>query len=247
MKMRALGLVTFVALAASLCALPRHFSQDLEKRAAASDAEFSGNGADEPVRGSVRVVKVSPHFLRHSPGLLAPKRGPFPAFLALGRPGPSVHARTRSAASLPHLSASRTDSDTRKRQGLEMWQRVMHRSEQSKEFLSLPFHSREAGQQSCAALNFSQRITEEGCEPITVHNKLCFGQCSSMFVPPNGGSMMHRGGVSCSRCGPSRARAVRVPVRCGSQVREKRVILVEECKCETGREEEKSDNRAMHL
>ncbi|GAA6073734.1 DAN domain family member 5 [Tachysurus ichikawai] len=67
-----------------------------------------------------------------------------------------------------------------------------------------------------------------------------------MFVP-NGGSNLHRGGPSCSRCGPSRARTVHVPMRCGSQVREKRVMLVEECKCETGREEEKSDNLAMHL
>ncbi|XP_053471569.1 DAN domain family member 5 [Ictalurus furcatus] len=248
--MRALGLATFLALAACLCALPRHVSQDLPKRAEFSDLEFSGNGAgNEPVRGSVRVVKVSPHFLRHSPGLLgkpALKRGPFPAFLELGRPGPSVHAHA-PAASLPHLSASYTGADARKRQGLEMWQRVMQKSEPSKEVLSLPFNSRDAGTQSCAALPFTQRITEEGCEPITVQNKLCFGQCNSMFVPPNGGSGMHRGGPPCSRCGPSRARTVHVPMHCGSQVREKRVMLVEECKCETGREEEKSDNMPMHL
>ncbi|KAK3510559.1 hypothetical protein QTP70_010089 [Hemibagrus guttatus] len=241
--MRALGLITSVALVASLCALPRHpVIQDLPKRTAGSDLEFSGNGADEPARGSVRVVKVSPHFLRHSPGLLgkpALKRTPFPAFLTLGRPGPS--------ASLPHRSSSYTGADARKRQGLETWQRVMQKSEPSKEILSLPFNSKDAEKQSCAALPFTQRITEEGCESITVLNKLCFGQCSSMYVPPNGGSSMHRGGPSCSRCGPSRARTVHVPMRCGSQVREKRVMLVEECKCETGREEEKSDNLAMHL
>lgn len=157
--MRALGLATFLALAACLCALPRHVSQDLPKRAAFSDLEFSGNGAgNEPVRGSVRVVKVSPHFLRHPPGLLgkpALKRGPFPAFLELGRPGPSAHAHA-PAASLPHLSASYTGADARKRQGLEMWQRVMQKSEPSKEVLSRPFNSRDAGTQSCAALPFTQ-------------------------------------------------------------------------------------------
>lgn len=156
--MRALGLATFVVLASSLCALPRHVSHDLPKRAADSDLEFSGTGGDEPVRGSVRVVKVSPHFLRHTSGLLgkpALKRGPFPAFLALGRPGLSAHARA-PAASLPHLSASYTSADARKRQGLEMWQRVMQKSEQSKEVLSLPFHSKDAGTQSCAALPFTQ-------------------------------------------------------------------------------------------
>ncbi|KAI5089884.1 DAN domain family, member 5 precursor [Silurus meridionalis] len=230
--MRAFGLINFAALIASLCALPRHVP----------DHEFSGDGAEEPIRGSVRVVKLSPHFLRHSPGALM-KRGPFPAFLAMGRPGPSAHARAPPAP-LPHLSASYTGAHAKRRQGLEMWQRVMQKSEATKEVLSLPFNSKDAGTQSCAALPF----TQEGCEPITVHNKLCFGQCSSMFVPPNGESGEHRGGPSCSRCGPSRARTVHVPMRCGSQVREKRVMLVEECKCETGREEEqKSDNMAMHL
>lgn len=156
--MSALSLITFAALAVSLCALPRHVIQELPKRAAVSELEFSGNGADEPVRGSVRVVKVSPHFLRHSLGLFgkpAPKRSPFPAFLTLGRPGPSVQART-PAASLPHLGASYTGADTRKRQGLEMWQRVMQKGEPSKEVLSLPFNPKDAGTQSCAALPFTQ-------------------------------------------------------------------------------------------
>ncbi|KAF5894826.1 DAN domain family member 5-like, partial [Clarias magur] len=121
--MRALGLAIFMALAASLCALPRRLSHDLPKRAPHPDAEFSGNGADEPVRGSVRVVKVSPHFLRHS----AVKRSPYPAFLALGRAGPSAHARAPTAP-LSHLSA-----EGRKKQGLDMWQRVMQKSEPSKE------------------------------------------------------------------------------------------------------------------
>ncbi|TSK18009.1 Cerberus [Bagarius yarrelli] len=246
--MRALGLITLTALAASLCALPRHPLQDHPKRAAVSDFEFSGNEENEPFQGSVRVVKVGPHFLRHSLGLMgkpALKRAPLPAFLALGRPGPSVHARA-PAATLQHVSATYTGADIRKRQGLEMWQRVMQKSEPSKEILSLPFNPKDAATQSCTALPFTQRITEEGCEPITVHNKLCFGQCSSMFVPPNGKSSMHLG-PSCSRCGPSRTRIVHVPMHCGSQVREKRVILVEECKCETGKEEEKTANRAMHL
>lgn len=155
--MRAFGLATLATLVASLCALPRHVIQEFGKRAADSDLEFSGNGADEPVRGSVRVVKVSPNFLRHSPRLHALKRGSFPAFLAMGRPGPSVHVPVRApAASLPHLRASYTGAEARKRQGLEMWQRVMQKSEQSKEVLSLPFHPKDAGTQTCASLPFTQ-------------------------------------------------------------------------------------------
>lgn len=92
-----------------------------------------------------------------------------------------------------------------------------------------------------------QRITEEGCEPLTIHNKMCFGQCGSMFVPPNGGSVVHLGQTFCSRCGPSKARTVVVRMRCGSQVRERSVMLVEECKCETGREESRAEDRTSHL
>lgn len=85
---------------------------------------------------------------------------------------------------------------------------------------------------------------------MTVHNKLCFGQCSSMFVPPEGelarpgagtGALRHR--APCSRCAPSKAQTMTVPLRCGATVQEKRVMVVEECKCETGREEKSAEGR----
>ncbi|XP_062866944.1 DAN domain family member 5 [Trichomycterus rosablanca] len=237
-----------MALTVSLCAIPRHAVGHFP-RSALSDFEASGIGADEPVRGSVRVVKVNPHFWRHASGMFgkpAPKRSLFPSFLALGRAGPSALAH-RPTAALPHLRPSYTDNENKKRLGMDMWQRVMQKSDQAKEALSLPFNSKDVGTQSCAALPFTQRITEEGCEPLTIQNKLCFGQCSSMFVPPNGGSVIHQSRTSCSRCGPSKAHTVLVRLRCGSQVRERSVMLVEECKCETGREEKQAENMASHL
>lgn len=88
---------------------------------------------------------------------------------------------------------------------------------------------------------------------MTVHNKLCFGQCSSLFVPSGWDSARLTGAgrhrrAPCSRCAPSKAHTVTVPLRCGMEVREKRVMVVEECKCETGREEGNIEAVAsMHL
>lgn len=84
------------------------------------------------------------------------------------------------------------------------------------------------------SLWFQQRVTAAGCSSVTVHNQLCFGQCTSLFVPSEA-LLQHRG--PCSRCAPSKAHTVVVPLRCGARVQEKRVMVVEECKCETGREE----------
>ncbi|XP_042618589.1 DAN domain family member 5 [Cyprinus carpio] len=229
-------LLSVVALVGAF--FPRSaFQRDFHRRVA-KDFESSGNGPDEPLRGSVRVVKLSPHFLRRSAGSHvssknSPSRGAFPAFLALGRPGPSVLAHDKPAALLPQVSASSTSADARRKQGLEMWQKVMHKSERSKD--------------SCAAVPFTQRITEDGCETVTVHNNLCYGQCSSMFVPSSGESRGQQG-AQCARCGPSKSRSVLVPLRCGTEVRERRVVIVEECKCETRSEEVKVHNTEMfHL
>ncbi|KAK7161264.1 hypothetical protein R3I94_004062 [Phoxinus phoxinus] len=231
-------------------AFPRSAFQRDFRRHVAKDVESSGNGPDEPVRGSVRVVKLSPHhFMRratssHVPSQNSPSRGAFPAFLSLGRAGPSALTRTKPAALLPPVSASGTGADARRKQGLEMWQKVMHKSERSKEAVALRINPKDMTKQSCAAVPFTQRITEDGCETVTVHNHLCFGQCSSMFVPSSGDARAP--GASCTRCGPSKSRSVRVPLRCGTEVRERRVMVVEECKCETSSEEVKVQNTEMY-
>ncbi|MEQ2211792.1 hypothetical protein XENOCAPTIV_016335 [Xenoophorus captivus] len=92
-------------------------------------------------------------------------------------------------------------------------------------------------------LSSSQHVTADGCQTVIVHNKLCFGQCSSLFVPSEGefadlspGTGAFHRQAPCSRCAPFKAQTVTVPLRCGAQVLEKRVMVVEECKCETGRE-----------
>ncbi|XP_068448260.1 DAN domain family member 5 isoform X2 [Clinocottus analis] len=134
--------------------------------------------------------------------------------------------------------------DLKKRQGLQMWQRALNKGD--KMSASLPINLKDT-KQACTAVPFTQRVTADACDAVTVHNKLCFGQCSSLFVPSEGefaGSGAPRHRAPCSRCAPSRAHTVAVPLRCGAKVQVKRVMLVEECKCETSREEKSAEAAA---
>ncbi|KAL2086122.1 hypothetical protein ACEWY4_017181 [Coilia grayii] len=238
-------------LCASVHTFPRNAFQSVKNRERPFEA--SGAGADEPVRGSVKVVSVGPHFLRHA-GMFAsgasarratPLRSPFPDFLALGHSGPSRSSKL-SVPPVAHLRDNHHGLDGKRRQGMGMWQRAMGKHEQ-KETVALPINPKEMSKQSCTAIPFTQHVTAVGCETVTVHNKLCFGQCSSLFVPA-GGEDSGRQGTQCSRCAPSKAHVVTVPLRCGREVRQRSVMVVEECKCETGGEESKAGSVARtHL
>ncbi|XP_045903278.1 DAN domain family member 5 [Micropterus dolomieu] len=217
--------------------------------------ESSGSGPDDPVRGIVKVVHLDPHFLPQSGFFrkgLSPRRPSsissrlsFPAFLSHGRPGPAPVPKT-PVSPLHHLHPkSSTEMELKKRQGLQMWHRAINKGE--KRTMSLPVNLKDT-KQTCTAVAFTQHVTADGCDTVTVHNKLCFGQCSSLFVPSEGefarsgtgtGALHHR--APCSRCAPSKAHSVAVPLHCGAVVREKRVMVVEECKCETSREEKSAE------
>ncbi|TKS68012.1 Cerberus Precursor [Collichthys lucidus] len=218
--------------------------------------ESSGSGPDEHPQGIVKVVQLDPRALAQSGFFrrgLTPRGAPslssrlsFPSFLSHGRPGPALAPKT-PVNPLHHLHPkSPAEMELKKRQGLQMWQRATNKGE--KTTMPLPVNLKDA-KQTCTAVPFTQRVTADGCETITVHNKLCFGQCSSLFVPSEGDvaetAALHRHRAPCSRCAPSKAHTVTVPLRCGAQVREKRVMVVEECKCETGREEKSAE--AAHL
>ncbi|KAI4832202.1 hypothetical protein KUCAC02_015177 [Chaenocephalus aceratus] len=205
--------------------------------------ESSGSGPSEPVRGIVRVVQLDPRTLAQSGFLragLTSRRVPslnsrlsFAAFLSHGRPGLAPASKTSMSPLHLLQPKGHTQMDLKKRQGLQMWQRAVNKGDK----ITLP------------------RVTADGCDTVTVHNRLCFGQCSSLFVPSVGefsglgtatGALHHR--APCSRCSPSKVHNVAVPLRCGAQVRLKQVMVVEECKCETGREEKSAEASALaHL
>ncbi|XP_073507057.1 DAN domain family member 5-like [Phyllobates terribilis] len=82
---------------------------------------------------------------------------------------------------------------------------------------------------SCNALPFIQNVFRKSCAPLKFHNKFCFGQCNSFYVPglPSGLSQ------PCTSCAPSRSRRISVPLRCrGGRLSWEEVVLVEECDCD---------------
>ncbi|CAL8274459.1 unnamed protein product [Gadus morhua 'NCC'] len=121
------------------------------------------------------------------------KRGPpeaLPGLPVPGTSGPSRGAGWCSAAP-PREKESPRGLEARKRQGLQMWQQAVSKEQHSGK-VSLALSLKEARQQTCRAIPFPQRVMVEGCEAVTVHNKLCFGQCSSLFVPT--GALEEAGG-----------------------------------------------------
>ncbi|XP_024145989.1 DAN domain family member 5 [Oryzias melastigma] len=216
--------------------------------------ESSGSGPNEPVQGVIKVVRLDPgsmspsEFFRrglpHRRALSPRSRLPFPDFLSRGRPGlaPAPRAPVSPLHNLSPQSTSEMELKMKKKQGLHMWQKVLDKGDKT----TLPVNLKDP-KQSCAAVSFVQHVTADGCQTVRVHNKLCFGQCSSLFVPPQSEVMGPGPGTApCSRCAPVEARTVTVPLRCGAEVREKRVMVVEECKCETSREQRGAE-AATHL
>ncbi|MBN3318140.1 CER1 protein, partial [Atractosteus spatula] len=221
------GFADFLLCASLIAAaggFPPNALESLLAREGEPESSGNGPGLDGAVRGTVRVVKVSPQLLRQSEFFRrgSHARGALPPFLALGRPGPAVPPGA--------------EADDRKKQGLLMWRAAIEKGDSAKETLALPVNLKEPTKQSCAAVPFTQRVTAAGCETVTVRNQLCFGQCTSLYVPP-GGEAAGTGPLSaaCSRCGPAKSRLVLVPLRCLGAVaqRERRVLQVEECRCET--------------
>ncbi|XP_015247399.1 PREDICTED: cerberus-like [Cyprinodon variegatus] len=236
------------------------FPYNIRLRESKDEFESSGAEVDQAIQGVVKVVQLDPRNLvnsgffrrgfahRGTPSHAS--RSPFPAFLSRGRPGPAK-APKEAVSPLHQLRPKRPlETDLKKKQGLQMWQRVMNKGGK----VSLPVNLKDP-KQTCTAVPFTQHVTADGCQTVTVHNKLCFGQCSSLFVPSEGefadlspGTGAFRRRAPCSRCAPFKAQTVTVPLRCGAKVREKRVLLVEECKCETGREERSTEAAAnTHL
>ena len=78
----------------------------------------------------------------------------------------------------------------------------------------------------CKTQRYSQIIKREGCEPLTIVNRVCVGQCVSVWVP----------GLFASfpACKPSRSVWRTVRLKCGedgSEVQKVRVEKIKRCSC----------------
>ncbi|KAM4889228.1 DAN domain family member 5 [Thomomys bottae] len=97
----------------------------------------------------------------------------------------------------------------------------------------LPLDPQEVTRETCKAVPFIQILSRPGCAPARVRNRLCFGRCSSFYVPGAGAPAR----VLSNCCGPARRRRVPVILRCraGGPAWRRRVAvsaeLVQDCRC----------------
>ncbi|KAM9241661.1 DAN domain family member 5 [Dugong dugon] len=97
----------------------------------------------------------------------------------------------------------------------------------------LPLDPQEVARETCKAVPFTQVLSHPGCTAARLRNHLCFGHCSSFYVPSSDASLI----VLCSSCAPTRKRWTPVVLWCqaGSPASRRRVktstMLVEGCQC----------------
>lgn len=90
----------------------------------------------------------------------------------------------------------------------------------------------------CIALPFNQTVTKRGCLPVKIPNNMCFGTCSSMYIP-HGDPLETYPSIKdtffdCRHCIPDKYQLIRVPMFCPGRKRKhrtKKVLLVHSCSC----------------
>ncbi|XP_053441057.1 DAN domain family member 5 [Nycticebus coucang] len=99
--------------------------------------------------------------------------------------------------------------------------------------VSLPLDPKELTQEMCKAVPFIQVVSRPGCTATHLRNHLCFGRCSSLYIPSSDATPI----VLCNSCVPSRKRWASTALWChaGSPATRWRVkistMLIEGCQC----------------
>ncbi|NXX77930.1 CER1 protein, partial [Urocolius indicus] len=136
-----------------------------------------------------------------------------------------------AAESFPpsQYSSKKTERPYRK-DAKKFWDHFMLKKNSASEEVVLPIKTNEMHQENCRTLPFSQGVTHENCEKVTIQNNLCFGKCSSFHVSGPEDHLY----TLCSQCLPSKFFMKRLHLNCTSSAPVvKEVMIVEECKCET--------------
>ncbi|XP_037673988.1 DAN domain family member 5 [Choloepus didactylus] len=100
--------------------------------------------------------------------------------------------------------------------------------------VSLPLDPQEVAQETCKAAPFTQVISRPGCTTTRVRNHLCFGHCSSFYVPGSDPAPL----ALCNSCVPARRRQAPVVLWCHTGTPSSRwrrvktsAVVVEGCQC----------------
>ncbi|XP_002724520.3 DAN domain family member 5 [Oryctolagus cuniculus] len=98
----------------------------------------------------------------------------------------------------------------------------------------LPLDPQEVTQEVCKAVPFTQVLSRPGCSTARVHNHICFGRCTSLYVPGSDPTSL----ALCNGCEPARQRRAPVVLWCrggGGRAFPRRVrmstVLIDSCQC----------------
>ncbi|XP_049644315.1 DAN domain family member 5 [Suncus etruscus] len=116
------------------------------------------------------------------------------------------------------------------------WEAFLGLQKEASPAQPLPLSPMEVLQEHCRAVPFTQVLSRPGCAPVRVRNRLCFGRCSSLYVPGSGPASR----TICNRCGPALQRRVPLVMWCetgrpGSRRPVKtHTLVVQGCRCDSG-------------
>ncbi|XP_048786466.1 cerberus [Lagopus muta] len=129
-----------------------------------------------------------------------------------------------------YYSSKREVEPPYRKDAKKFWDHFMLKKNSASEEVVLPIKTNEMHQETCRTLPFSQRIAHENCEKVIIQNNLCFGKCSSFHVPGPEDHLY----TFCSKCLPTKFSMKHLDLNCTSSVPVvKKVMIVEECNCET--------------
>ncbi|XP_004595913.2 DAN domain family member 5-like [Ochotona princeps] len=100
--------------------------------------------------------------------------------------------------------------------------------------ISLPLDPQQVTQEVCKAVPFTQVLSRPGCSVARLRNHICFGRCTSVFVPGSDPASL----ALCNSCEPGRQRRTPVVLWCqgGGPVSTWRrvkmfTVLINSCQC----------------
>eukprot|EP00794_Sanderia_malayensis_P008258 gene8258-9140_t len=92
----------------------------------------------------------------------------------------------------------------------------------------LPVKGKDLKRDWCVGRSLARKVHHHGCNSTEVKTKLCFGQCTSFYIPKNRFAAF----ASCTQCTPTRIETVDVKLKChDGTTRKKAVTVVKRCGC----------------
>lgn len=91
----------------------------------------------------------------------------------------------------------------------------------------LPMKGKDLKRDWCVGRSLARKVHHHGCNSTEVKTKLCFGQCTTFYIPKNRFSAF----ASCTQCTPTKIETIDVKLKCHDGTRKKTVTVVKRCGC----------------